>query len=257
VSGSELIFSIDTQASWDLLKFFTPENSFVVVKHKGLINAMYILLLYIYYLYHFIAKQPPALNLSELLTVIINSGFTGKTTLKEKWYGTEYNEFPLAKDTQIDRWRKCLQGESEWADLVFLPLQNPFVPTDFTIKTNGLSAAAAADISISAAAQTEGASEAAISPVEARTMPDLIDYVTTVSDDANDTAEEESVTPPTGDIPSSTPADAADTTEAAVDQAPAPETAEASKNAEEEEEEEEEESEEGPAGQLPPPQGKV
>jgi insulysin len=54
VSGSELIFSIDTKASWDLLKFFTPENSFVVVKHKGLIH--YVCLLYIYFQLYFSGK---------------------------------------------------------------------------------------------------------------------------------------------------------------------------------------------------------
>jgi Middle or third domain of peptidase_M16 len=201
-------------------------------------------------------------------------GFTGKTTLKEKWYGTEYNEFPLVKDTQIDRWTKCLKGESEWADLVFLPLQNPFVPTDFTIITSGLGALASGT---TAAEQTEGISEAAISPTEARAMPDLIDYATTVSDDTNDATEEEIATAPASDIPTSapvqdteavvaavasTPVDAVDSTEtagtsAAVVKAPAAGTAEASNDAEEEEEEEDEEGEEGPAGQLPPPQGKV
>ena len=35
VSGPELVFELDVQASWNFLKLFTPENSFVVVKHKG------------------------------------------------------------------------------------------------------------------------------------------------------------------------------------------------------------------------------
>jgi hypothetical protein len=177
------------------------------------------------------------------------------------------------KDSQIDRWTKCLKGESEWADLVFLPLQNPFVPTDFTIITSGLGALAS---DTTAAAQTEGISEAAISPTEARAMPDLIDYVTTVSDDTNDATEEEIATAPASDVPTSapvqdteavvapvasTPVDALDCTETAgnlaADGNTAAGTAEASNDAEEEEEEEDEEGEEGPAGQLPPPQGKV
>jgi hypothetical protein len=197
--------------------------------------------------------------------------------MKEKWYGTEYNVFPLVKDTQIDRWTKCLKGESEWADSLHLPLQNPFVPTDFTIITSGMGALAAGN---NAAAQTQGESEVAFIPTETRAMPDLVDFVTTVSGDTNDATEEEIVSAPASDIPTttpvrdavaveaavaSTPVDAVDSTEtvgtsatsAAVDQAPVAGTAEASGDAEEQEEEEDEESEEGPAGQLPPPQGKV
>jgi secreted Zn-dependent insulinase-like peptidase len=68
--------------------------------------------------------------------VIKHKGFTGKTTLKEKWYGTDYNVMPLdaAEGGQMERWNSCLKGTSEWKDLLYLPLQNPFIPTDFTIR---------------------------------------------------------------------------------------------------------------------------
>lgn len=204
----------------------------------------------------FLPPPPPAYS----------PGFTGKTTLKEKWYGTEYNEFPLLKDTQIDRWTKCLRGESEWTDSVFLPLQNPFVPTDFTIITSGLSAVVAVDNSATAQAETEteGTSDSVMSPIEAKVMPGLIDYVTTVSVDT-DTAEDESPTELAGDVSSSSTVDAVESTgpagttdtSAAIDLAPAAGAADASDDAEEDDEEGEGEGEEGPAGQLPPPQGKV
>ena len=35
VSGQDLLFELDIESSWTILKLFTPQNCFVVVKHKG------------------------------------------------------------------------------------------------------------------------------------------------------------------------------------------------------------------------------
>ena len=78
----------------------------------------------------------------QCLVVLKNKGFTGKTTLKEKWYGTEYNEKTLDSKEQLQRWSACLRDETssihindhEWKKLVYLPQKNPFVPTDFAIR---------------------------------------------------------------------------------------------------------------------------
>ena len=153
----------------------------------------------------------------------------------------------------MDRWTKCLGGDSEWTDLVFLPLQNPFVPTDFTIKTSGLKAAAVVDNTT--AAVTAGVSEIEISRTEQKAVPGLIDHVTTVSEDEIDDAEDETVTTLATDVISATAVDSAEGAEPEVTPAAATEAAEATDEGEEEEEEEE--GEEEPAGQLPPPQGKV
>lgn len=96
VSGDQVVLQLDTQAAWDYVKYCTPENSLVIVKHKG---------------------------------------FTGKTALKEHWYGTNYNVRSLDGDAQVQRWRDALEGKSEWEGQLFLPKENPFFPTDFDIRS--------------------------------------------------------------------------------------------------------------------------
>lgn len=162
-----------------------------------------------------------------LLTQI---GFAGTTTLKEKWYGTDYNMFPLDKVSQIDRWTQCLQGTSEWAESVFLPLKNPFVPTDFDIRTS-TTATSASPASLDAAV--------AVAASEAKAVPDLIQCMTTLSIEI----EEEVV---------EIVADTVVSAEAKEDETADEPVAEEAKDDEEEEEEEQE-----PAGQLPPLEGKV
>mmetsp|Transcript_656 Transcript_656/g.751 ORF Transcript_656/g.751 Transcript_656/m.751 type:complete len:612 (-) Transcript_656:104-1939(-) len=171
ISGDELMMVLDVEGSWDFLKHFTPENCFVVIKHKG---------------------------------------FSGKTTLKEKWYGTDYNVMPLdaAKGGQIEKWNVCLEGTSEWKDSLYLPLQNPFIPTDFTIRTSS---------------KTIVQTLAQISVSFSKKMPELIESVCT-----EEREEEEE-----------------DVAIEAVATQQVEETAEATEEGDEDEEEEEEEEKEG------------
>ena len=138
--------------------------------------------------------------------------------------------FPLDKVSQIDRWTQCLQGTSEWAESVFLPLKNPFVPTDFDIRTS-TTATSASPASLDAAV--------AVAASEAKAVPDLIQCMTTLSIEI----EEEVV---------EIVADTVVSAEAKEDETADEPVAEEAKDDEEEEEEEEE-----PAGQLPPLEGKV
>jgi hypothetical protein len=167
-------------------------------------------------------------------------GFTGKTSLKEKWYGTEYNIAPFDRAKQVERWTRCVQGDSEFKDSVSLPLKNPFVPTDFTIRS------ATSSTSSSAAGAVVGGAESAVEALETRAKPSLLEYVTTVtpvSEDADDT-----------EIDTVVDATAALSVTEGTESAP---VAEATEGQEEGEEEEEVEEEEEPEGPVPALQGKV
>lgn len=94
VSGPYLHFQCDLEEISEYLAHFTPTNSIISVSHKG---------------------------------------FAGTTTLKEKWYGTEHNKRDFTAE-EVQKWQACLQPGSEWADALFLPLPNPFIPTDFELK---------------------------------------------------------------------------------------------------------------------------
>ena len=174
----------------------------------------------------------PAVELTYFLTL---PGFAGITTMKEKWYGTDYNICSLDNVSQIDRWTTCLQGSSEWAESVFLPLKNPFVPTDFNIRASAVKSAAATPESAASDVAVTGASEA-------RAVPDLIECVTTLSVEAEEEVVE-AVTDSVASAEVSTGKPADDSTGKGAD--------------DDEEEEEGEVEEEEPAGQLPPLEGKV
>ena len=140
---------------------------------------------------------------------------------------------PLDKVSQIDRWTECLHGTSEWAESVYLPLKNPFVPTDFNIRTT-------AEKSTEKSVAGLDAAVAGMIVSESKAVPDLIECVTTLSIEI-----EEEVVEAAADIV--VPAEG--TEDKAADESAAKEAVD---DGEEEEEEEEE-----PAGQLPPLEGKV
>ena len=164
--------------------------------------------------------------------------------MKEKWYGTEYNIAPFDRATQIDRWTRCVQGDSEFKDSVSLPLKNPFVPTDFTIR----SATSSTSFPAAATGAVVGGAESAGEALETRAKPSLLEHVTTVtpvSEDADDT-EIDTVVDATAALSVTEGAPVSEATEGQEEGAE-----------EEEEEVEEEEEKEEPVGPVPALQGKV
>lgn len=191
-------------------------------------------------------------------------GFTGKTILKEKWYGTEYNIAPFDSVTQTERWTRCLQGDSEYKDRVSLPLMNPFVPTDFTIRNTAPSTPAAA-----VAVTVGGAENIVGAAVVMRPKPDLLEYVTTVtieSEDAdahdidmvNDAASALSITEAAVSVSEPATNDAAE--DGVVVKKDDDKEVEGEGEDEDEDEDEgceEDDEQDVPVGSLPPLQGKV
>jgi secreted Zn-dependent insulinase-like peptidase len=104
VCGAHLQFECDLQEVWSYLTHFTPSNSIVLVAHKGL---------------------------------------AGKTTLKERWYGTDYNKVDYTAQ-QLQRWETRHADAGEWANMLHLPMPNPFIPTDFDLKPGSDAVAEAA-----------------------------------------------------------------------------------------------------------------
>jgi len=102
VCGSHLQFQCDLAEIAEFLTHFRPDNSIITVSHRG---------------------------------------FSGKTTLKEKYYGTEHNKLDFTP-AQVALWAESLQSGGEWVDALSLPLPNPFIPTDFALKTVEADAAA-------------------------------------------------------------------------------------------------------------------
>jgi len=96
ICGRQLFFEWDSSLVDQYLSCFTPHNSFLIVSHLG---------------------------------------FTGKTTLKERWYGTDYNLQQYSAE-QLLLWEAAMGNDSEsqqqWN--LSLPLPNPFIPTDFSLK---------------------------------------------------------------------------------------------------------------------------
>ena len=187
---------------------------------------------------------------------MLHSGFTGKTNLKEEWYGTEYNIAPFDSVTQTERWTGCLQGDSEYKDRVSLPLMNPFVPTDFTIR-NTAPAPSAPAVAVGGAENVVGAA------VVIRSKPELLEYVTTVtieSEDADahdidtvtDAASALSITE--GAVSVSVPV----TEDAAEDSVAVEKDDDKEEEGEDEDDGcEEDDEQDVPVGSLPPLQGKV
>jgi insulysin len=100
VAGGELFFENDLSAVSHFLTHLRPDNCLVSVSYKG---------------------------------------FSGKTSQKERWYGTDYNERSLS-ETQLRQWESALAQakagglDHQWAGLLHLPQPNPFIPTVFDLK---------------------------------------------------------------------------------------------------------------------------
>lgn len=99
VCGAYLQFQCDLQEVWSYLSHFKPDNSIILVAHRG---------------------------------------FTGKTTLKERWYGTDYNKTDYSAP-QLQRWQTAHTFTGGvWEGKLYLPLPNPFLPTDFDLKSGAV-----------------------------------------------------------------------------------------------------------------------
>lgn len=72
---------------------------------------------------------------SNLLTLYKNKSV--KTSKKEKWYGTDYDDEKFSTEL-VNRWNQSLNAksttDSSWFDKLFLPKPNPFIPKDFQIR---------------------------------------------------------------------------------------------------------------------------
>lgn len=62
--------------------------------------------------------------------MVKHKGFQGKTTLEERWYGTQYNLRPFTGD-ELSAWNQALHGMIRSS--LHLPTPNPFIATDFTL----------------------------------------------------------------------------------------------------------------------------
>jgi secreted Zn-dependent insulinase-like peptidase len=94
IAGSELLFVKNLQQTFDYVEFLDPEKCLVFTSYKG---------------------------------------FSGKTTLQEKWYGTEHNIRNI-NEAELSLWKESFAGQNNWKDLVALPKPNPFIPTDFSLR---------------------------------------------------------------------------------------------------------------------------
>ena len=94
VCGSELIFNCDLSLTMEYLTHLTPENCIIMVSRKD---------------------------------------FNGQTSLKEKWYGTDYNKKDF-EEFQLKLWKQSLSESADWDSLVAMPTPNLFIPTDFALK---------------------------------------------------------------------------------------------------------------------------
>jgi secreted Zn-dependent insulinase-like peptidase len=110
VSGGTLIFDVDLQSTFSkYLPLMVPRNCITILSHKGL---------------------------------------AGKTALKERWYGTDYDIEPFS-DHLLHRWEQCLRsggrveevtlqlsaGDASLAELLRLPERNMFIATDFNLRS--------------------------------------------------------------------------------------------------------------------------
>jgi secreted Zn-dependent insulinase-like peptidase len=94
ISGDSLTF--DTEGGLELIRhlletYFKPHNCAVMVKYKG---------------------------------------FQGKTTLEERWYGTQYNSRTFTEE-EFGTWHEAINGKIRSS--LHLPVPNPFISTDFTL----------------------------------------------------------------------------------------------------------------------------
>ena len=123
ICGRQLFFEWDSSLVDQYLACFTPRNSFLIVSHLG---------------------------------------FSGKTTLKERWYGTDHNLQQYSPE-QLLLWEAAMNNntnnntndsqQQQWN--LSLPLPNPFIPTDFTLKQevgDAAAATASSTLTLSAAA---------------------------------------------------------------------------------------------------------
>ena len=81
-----------------------------------------------------VAKFTSMLTPSNCIIAVSDKNFDGKTTQKERWYGTNYN-CSRYQAHQSSRWMKAIAHEDSDTDVsaLFLPVPNPFLPSDFSI----------------------------------------------------------------------------------------------------------------------------
>ena len=73
---------------------------------------------------------------SNCIIIVKSKSFEGKTSLKEKWYGSDYNELKFTSD-QMTKWNDAVNGTTPNPLLnLYLPEKNPFIPESLAIYSN-------------------------------------------------------------------------------------------------------------------------
>lgn len=72
------------------------------------------------------------LTVENCIAIYKNKVFEGKTECKERWYGTQYNKRSFSA-AQVSLW--TTEAKAAWASLLHLPEKNPFIPSDFGLKS--------------------------------------------------------------------------------------------------------------------------
>ena len=72
-------------------------------------------------------------NVKNSITSVRHQGLAKESLPEvEKWYGTEYGRQDYSAE-QVALWEEALAGRSSWSKDVALPMQNPFVPSNFDL----------------------------------------------------------------------------------------------------------------------------
>lgn len=100
ILNNSLIFDVDLELVTSFLQYLTPENCIVMICSKDFVN---------------------------------------KTSLKEKYYDTDYNHKKFDSITQLSMWNDCIQLKSKHNAMLYFPVPNTMIASDFSLKDDSQS----------------------------------------------------------------------------------------------------------------------
>ena len=68
-----------------------------------------------------------------MLMFIDGKKFEGKTSLKEKWYGTDY-DVDMIDENCLNTWQHVKYNEEKFSGSLYLPDKNDLIATNFDIR---------------------------------------------------------------------------------------------------------------------------